>query len=203
MNAIEVSDLQHDYVTEVINISIGKAASTMSELINDSIKMSVPRIELLPANEAIESFVSKEPRKLSGVCQKFNGCLDGEAFLLFPEENSLSIIKMMLGNSVPVNSMAELEQEALCEIGNIIINSVLGSIADLFHERIDSELPLYISSEYNELIYNTNPEDNIIMMIQVEFILESQSIKGYVSMIVNINSFSEFLKALDKHIDSF
>lgn len=202
-----LTDMQNHYFTEAMNISIGKAASSLSEIVGDSVTLSVPVITFLTQNDAskIHPHPDLKQHKLTGVSQHFSGCFGGEALLLFPEEDSRKIVMMMLGNTIPVDAITELEQEALSEIGNIIINGILGCLANLFKKTLDSELPEYIeANNYNSIINSLSNSDDdsehMIMLLQVKFALESQAIDGYLSIVLDFNSLRDLITSIDEQL---
>ena len=67
----------------------------------------------------------------------------GKALLIFPEQNGLDLVRLILRNSPPLSEMTEMEQEAFSEVGNIILNSCVGSIdvMDMYVQRPSREAP--------------------------------------------------------------
>jgi len=64
-----------------------------------------------------------------GVAQDFSRPFNTEAILMLPEDHSLEMVRMMLGGSYSMDELSELEQEAMAEIGNILLNACIGSMA--------------------------------------------------------------------------
>ena len=63
--------------------------------------------------------------KFGAVSQQFSGPFDADAVLLFTEENTLEIVRDMMGSQMSIEELAEFEQEAMCELGNIILECLL------------------------------------------------------------------------------
>ena len=51
---------------------------------------------------------------------KFFWPFDAQALLLFTESHALEIVRDMMGSQMGIEEIAEFEQEAMCELGNII-----------------------------------------------------------------------------------
>ncbi|MCF6323119.1 MAG: chemotaxis protein CheX [Gammaproteobacteria bacterium] len=200
---LEITDLQRDYITEVLNISMGSAAAVLSEMVDEEVSLSVPEVDFLQRSVAANKFDQANAARMSGVTQAMTGALTGDALLMFPEEKTLSIVRILLGDTVPVESLTEMEQEAMCEIGNIILNSVVSSVADLLKKEIVSSLPRFIKGTGNELFsVETGDEDDLVMFLKVDFGLESQSINGYVTLMLNVDSLHDFISQLDEQISA-
>jgi len=199
---LEITELQRDYITEVLNISMGSAASVLSEMVSEEVVLSVPEVDFLPRNIAAGKFDQSNVSKMSGVIQSISGAIYGDALLMFPEEKTLSIVRILLGEAVPVESLTEMEQEAMCEIGNIILNSVVSSVADILKKEIMSSLPRFIKGTGSEVFaVEASNDDDLVMFLKVDFGLESQSINGYVTLILNVDSLQDFINQLDDQIN--
>lgn len=200
---IELSEIQRDYITEILNISMGSAAAVLSEMVSEEVGLSVPEFDFLPGRRAAKEFELNNEGKMSGVIQGISGALTGEALLMFPEEKTLSIVRILLGDAMPVANLTEMEQEALCEIGNIILNSVIGSVANMLKKEIKSSLPHFVCGTANEIFQcDAERKDDLIMFLKVDFSLESQSINGYVTLMLNIALMQDFAALLDEMLDA-
>lgn len=200
---LEITELQRDYITEVLNISMGSAAAVLSEMVNEEVSLSVPEVDFLQRNTAANKFDQTNAARMSGVTQSMKGALTGDALLMFPEEKTLSIVRILLGDTVPVESLTEMEQEAMCEIGNIILNAVVSSVADLLKKEIMSSLPRFIKGTGSEIFsLETCNNNDLVMFLKVDFGLESQSINGYVTLMLNVDSLHDFISQLDEQISA-
>jgi chemotaxis protein CheY-P-specific phosphatase CheC len=117
-----LSELEHDALTELANLGVGRAATNLSRLVREQVFLSVPRTEVLPLSVAADLLSSREPVDLVAVGQAFSGEFSGHALLIFPEANSFELVHAVIGSTVSVDEVADLEQEALTEIGNVILN---------------------------------------------------------------------------------
>ena len=75
---------------------MGCAAAALSEMINEEVKLSVPGVEFVSRLEATHIIGSKAKTDVSGVHQHFHGAFGGDAMLLFPEEQSLELVRAVL-----------------------------------------------------------------------------------------------------------
>jgi hypothetical protein len=69
--------------------------------------------------------------KLVAVQQSFEGPFSGRALLIFPEAQSLELVRSIVGEEHSLEDVIDLEQEALAETGNIILNACLATIANV------------------------------------------------------------------------
>ena len=127
---ISLTELQQDAMAELLNIGMGRAASVLSEMVGEEVLLSVPFVDLMSRREAAGLLMEKACDRIVAVLQKFSGLCWGDTMLVFPEEKSLELVRCLFKDTdtTPLEIMTEMEQEALMEIGNIILNSCIGSI---------------------------------------------------------------------------
>ena len=85
--------------------------------------------------------------KLVAVHQAFEGDISGRALLIFPETNSLELVRAVTGGDLPLEDIIELEQEALAETGNVILNGCLATIANMLQRNLKMSLPEMVRGE--------------------------------------------------------
>mgnify|MGYP000203311149 CR=1 FL=1 len=122
-----LTELETDLLTELFNIGVGKAADSLSRMVNQTVKLSVPQVHI----RSIESMVCYlgGDIQMCSVSQEMRGCFDGRSMLIFHEKNSMEVVRQLMGNNLPDEMIIEMQEEALNEIGNIVLNACIGTIA--------------------------------------------------------------------------
>ena len=199
---LKLNDLQQDMLTELFNLGMGNAASALSEMIDEEVKLSIPQVLFMDKHELTKILQADSQGNISGVSQNFQGMILGQALLTFPTDKSLELIRLLLQDNVPLENLTEFEEEALTEVGNIIINAGLSSLADIFEDEITSDLPVFNTGSCEEVIENTGStiqEQQTVLYLHVDFSIEKENIKGYVIYLLDLESMS----ILANHIDNY
>lgn len=201
---IQVSDHQSDALAEIFNIGVGRAASSLSQIVNDEIGLSAPMVEFVPPDDIMRVMTGHEFDHLSMVAQEYTGPFDARAMLIFPEQNALIIVGKMLGDVVPPDQLGEFEQEAMCEVGNIILNACISSLADLFHVEFQGSLPTYqhATREDIDLLSGIRTDVPVILVIKVNLVIRQQSIQGHLLFLLSVSSLIELLAHIDRYLES-
>ena len=198
---VTLSELQHDALVEIFNIGVGHAARSMSEIVNEEVTMSVPSISFLNRTDAAAMLGNKKGERVCGISQHYEGAFSTEAILMFPEDKSLDIVRLMVGESVPLKELTEMEQEAMSEIGNIILNSCIGTLANIFSQELSGSLPVYHVGTSEEILSASGAQaDNIVLMLHIDFILETHQIHGYVAFILDLSAMQDLQGQLDTYL---
>ena len=109
--------------------------------------LSVPKVTLVSRDRAIATLGEHEVSNLVAVHQVFEGDITGRALLIFPETKSLELVRAVTGGELPLEEIIELEHEALAEIGNIILNGCLATIANMLQRNLKMSLPEILRGE--------------------------------------------------------
>jgi chemotaxis protein CheC len=188
-------------LTEIFNIGAGRAASSLSSAVASTVKLSVPRIELYQIEDLDIDALGLGHKRLGAVLQSYAGPFDAQAMLLFPEENALEIVRDMLGSTMSIEDLSELEQETMCEVGNIILNACLSAMADVLGVTFEATLPSYSVESLETLLRNSieNPDQPLMLVLNIDMIIEKRNTQGFLAFLLSYPS----LDMLMTHIDSF
>ena len=199
---IELTELQKDGIGELLNIGMGNAAESLSQMVGEEVLLSVPNIQLVSIADL--DHLNMNPRvDMSAVSQKFDGAFKGNALLLFPESKSLELVWALLQGSVPKEEISEMEEEALSEVGNVIINACLGSLANMLKDGIESDFPQFKRGQYTQIIEEFSDKESaepVMLFMQIDFKLKTKDIDGYVAIVMDVGSLRGFLKKIDAFI---
>lgn len=193
---IELTELERDGLTELVNMGVGRAATHLSRMVSDQIILSVPSVDVVSRTQAAEQLTAREQSTLVAVEQLFEGSFSGRALLIFPETNSLELARAVLGGDLSLEEIVDLEQDALAEIGNIILNGCLVVIANTLKESLSISLPSVLRGDGDRIFeHSGDPSDELVMFLYIDFLVRSRSIRGYIALLMGLSSL-EALKGL-------
>lgn len=191
-----ISELQLDAIREGINISMGRAASTFSNMINEHIQLSVPRLQFVPSKDALDYLNINPEKEMHYVFQKYESTyFTSDVYLVFAREESLELVKLFLGTETEIQEMPQLEQEAMTEIGNILLNACVGSLSNMLKSTIHGSLPEF-KKGFARNIFSAKKiheaDEEMLMIVFIDFGVESKAIHGYIVLVLELNSFEKF-----------
>ncbi|HYD59255.1 MAG TPA: chemotaxis protein CheX [Noviherbaspirillum sp.] len=197
----QLSELQHDALVEIFNLGVGRAAAAMSRIVGEEVSMSVPMITFQSRAEVAKALGSAEGRRISAVAQHFEGAFHTEAFLMFPEEKSLEIVRLMVGQSLSLEELSEMEQEAMSEIGNIILNSCMGAFANAAGKELRGSLPTYHAGTGDDILGLSGKEwDGVVLTLKIDFNIERHHIYGYVAFLLDMPALQDLQRYIDDYL---
>jgi chemotaxis protein CheC len=199
---MKLSDLAMDALTEMFNLGVGQAAHAFSQIAGDAVLLTVPRVLLLPRAQARQRLGMDGQDAVSAVRQQYSGAISAEAVLMFPAERGLELVRMMVGGDLPLDQLAEMEQEALCEIGNILLNSVMASLADSFQIQLDGSLPTVELSQVGDVLNLDHHPEVLVLLIDIQFEVAAREVKGMLAFLLDVPSQGMLEQLLTHFLDA-
>jgi len=199
---LDLTELELDALTELVNLGVSRAAANLAVMVREEVVLTVPKVALLTRRDAIRTIGEQESRSLVAVHQTFEGEFVGRALLIFPEENSLELVRALVGSELSNEEIIELEQEALAETGNVILNSCLATIANSLESNLKMSLPEVLRGE-GARFFNLPPPPAAgptVLFVYINFALRRRDIAGYIAMMMDLPSLAALQKLLRKLI---
>ena len=196
-----LSEFQLDALTELVNLGVSNAATNLSELVREEVVLSVPRASVVTREQAIVNLREHGARRLVAIHQDFDGAIRGRALLIFPEARSLELIRALVGAELSLDDIMELEQEALAETGNILLNSCLSTIANSLERNLKISLPEVIHGEGPDFFGSGSAADETVLFIYINFAVKQRDIQGFLAMILDLPSLVTLRNLLDAYIE--
>lgn len=189
--------LERDALTEIMNIGVSRAASSLRKMIGDQVHLSVPSIEVVNQRRAARLISEREISELIAVRQDFSGPFSGRALLIFPETNSLELVRAVTGDELSAEEVIEMEHEALAETGNVILNSCLATMANMLKRSLTMTIPEILRGSGESLfeVSDETSSDGLVLFLYIDFAVRKRDIRGYIAMMMDIPSL-EILREL-------
>ena len=182
---INLTEMEADIIGEVMNISMGAAATAMSDILDKKVSITTPRLRIVKSGEF--SYTHLEP--VLGVLIKYVEGIGGVNILLLKVEDFKKILSHLL--SVDVNEITEFDEistSAIGEIMNQMMGSASSALASFLGIKINISPPEILDTTDSREIQqklSTLGEDLIIIGFDI-------SIEGLVK--------SEFVSIMEPHL---
>lgn len=184
-------------------MGMGQAAASLSEMINEEITLSIPRVLCLSSEELISTLNISSEDDICALTQSFqDNLIKAEAKLIFTEDKSLELVRTFLNRSVDLDELTDLEEDALLEIGNVIINSFVSCISDILKTQFEGTIPVLVKKRLSSLFVNQNTNleedknDKVVIAGYVDFTIVSKEITGYLILLLDFNILELFVQNL-------
>ncbi len=191
---ITLSELERDALTEIVNIGVSRAAASLRRMVDAEVLLSVPSLDIITQRAAALLIGQREVDELVAVRQSFSGAFSGRALLIFPQGQSLELVRAVAGGDMSAEELVEMEGEALAETGNVILNGCLASMANMLQRSLEMSIPEVMRGSGAELFVPAGAagaaEDPVVLFLYIDFTVREHDIRGYIAMLMDLPSLS-------------
>ncbi len=192
------TELQKDAIRELINICVGRAAGMLNTLITKHLTLFVPESKLITPSEIASEIIHFNSDTLSCVTMSFKNGISGNAKMIFPWADAEKLVNLFTNENLVNDNFEEVRAAILSEIGNIVLNTLMGSISNLFNSSLKYQVPSYSEGWFNT-IFELDSIDNssIILIAKTQFLIDDLKIFGDLFIFIELNSIELLLQKIE------
>lgn len=139
MSNLNLMDI--DMLKEVANIGTGNAATSLSNLVNQRISMTVPTVKM-PEFKHLADIIGGADALIAGLLVGISGDVDGIMMYLMTEKSACTLAKEIMNRDKNnFSEFDEIDYSMLTEIGNILTSSYLTALSQLMDYKINQSVP--------------------------------------------------------------
>ncbi|MFC1975106.1 chemotaxis protein CheC [Chloroflexota bacterium] len=189
---------QIDVLKELINIGVGRAAGMLNDMLQSRVQLQVPYVKIFSPLTLQEEMGELGSEKLSTVRLSFKGPFSGIASLVFPPDSAGKLVDILTGEEPVTPDLDSIRIGTLTEVGNIILNGVMGSIGNVLEKHINYSVPTYMENNIESLLLTDGLDANTtILLAHTRFTIEQLQIEGDIILLFEVGSFDALLAAID------
>ena len=173
-----LSDVEHDALGEIGNISMGSAATTLSILLGKRVSITTPKVGV----SSLKEIQNACPLPFLVVEVGYTHGVHGTNLLAIKESDALIIADLMMGNdgTNPPTELNELYMSAVGEAMNQMMGSVATSMSTMFKQKVDISPPkanLIHFATHEPLTSALTATENVVRVafrMEVEDLIDSE-----------------------------
>jgi chemotaxis protein CheC len=193
------SEYHLDVLRELINMGVGRAAASLNDLLQSQIELEVPSVSMFRPEDFSEGKKDISEATLSCVQLGFHGSFTGTAALVFPPQSAAKLVATLVGEDPTAPSLDAVMAGTLNEVGNIVINGVMGTIGNILRKPFDFSLPNYLEGRLTDLLrLHEIVEGVTILLVRTHFRVEDRHIEGSMFLIFELGTLDALLKTIDE-----
>lgn len=199
---MKLSNVQIDAIKEIINMGTGRAANILNKMFSTKVVLKVPEIKITETENVSSAIIDKEQGDIASVNLAFRGNFSGTAKLLFPTESATKLISVFTEEETSEEEMDEIRSATLAEIGNIVLNSLMGTIGNTLELLLSYSIPTFSEDRLENLLcINNSGIDRYALLAHTHFSLDELNVTGDFILIFEIGSLNEFIFMIDEYIE--
>ena len=102
------------------------------------------------------------------------------------------MVRVVVGRALTLEDIVDLEDEALAETDNIILNSWVATLANLLKRGLKMSLPVVVRGDGRHIFETAGQQQsNLVLFLHIRFEISKKEIRGYVALLMDIPSLDE------------
>lgn len=169
----EFNDMEKDAIGEIANISMGTAATTLSQLLGKKVDITTPKVDLTNAEQVRKDY----PIPSVIVDVKYKAGIEGSNFLILSQKDGSVIVDLMMGGDGknPSPELSELQISGISEAMNQMMGSAATSMSTMFNSMVDITPPQLVLNDLgagDEGAHEFFPPDQPLIRISFRMVVE-------------------------------
>jgi flagellar motor switch protein FliN/FliY len=139
-NEMLLNEMEKDVIGEVMNISLGSSATSLSSLLNKRVDITVPRVN----DKNIQSFEFDDFQPAIGVEIKYTEGINGHNVLILKKSDIKVILETLMSIEIPDDEFVldEIAMSAVSEVMNQMMGSAATALADFLGRPVNISTPV-------------------------------------------------------------
>jgi chemotaxis protein CheC len=192
---------QLDALREVANMGAGHAATALSQMTDNRIMVSVPRLQIARLDDVPESIAASEA-VMATVMTHVLGDLSGRTLLIFPHESATRLAEILLRREPgTIVELGELEQSAIKEVGNILCAAYLNALSEFLGMMLLPSVPslaidlcaAVLTTAFADFVR----EHDYVLSIETQFQMQQgEPVQGHFLLLPDVQSLKSILSTI-------
>jgi len=189
---------QLDGITEIINIGVGRGAAVLCEMLNSDIVLTVPYVNVISFEGLFDELKQLDSPVVHSIQLSFHGNYKGLANIILPEASANKLASLLANLEADSSELDEMEESILIEVGNIILNSIMGSFGNILDVPMKYDPPTSFKGNTTDLLKQLDRNRfSEILLCKTNFQIEDVNIFGEIVILYEITSLDKLKSMLD------
>jgi len=143
-----------------------RAAAALSEMLNLPVSVELSKADLLDWEAVISHVRQESPNWGASVFIHFQGAANGESIFLLPKGGDTALVASLFEQNPDLAEMENAHQAVLCEVGNVLLNACVGTIANQLGKQVTYQTPELIEpAQIQHLLENSQARKSPILWL--------------------------------------
>jgi len=176
---MKFSERQIAALTEIIRLGMGQGAGVLNAMLASQVTLQVAHVRVLALDQYLMQLGFPGSDHVSAVQLGYQGSFAGKVLLVFPTVGASKLVTMLTDEALDSDDFDLIQAGTLSEVGNIVINGVMGTLSNILGQYFVYSVPTYLEEQADHLLCAPDRENNhTLLLARTRFTLETQQIEG-------------------------
>ena len=181
----------------MISSGFTRSAESMHALLETHIDLEVPRIELLTLGEVWRKLLVSDSDNLASVSIRFRGPFSGISTLMFPPDTASKLVAILSDTGVASEDLEMVRAGTLLEVGNIVLNNVMGSIGNILKSPFTFAVPDFMEDTAETIMSIHGKDTDLALVSWAKFHVKFHGMEGRIVLVFEQRLLPELVAAIE------
>jgi len=193
----KLTEKQVAELSYILNIGVQQAAEVLNEMVQTQIRLDVVHSDVSRLDIQQPSIYqnSSDERLFSAVALGFKGPFSGNTALIFPTQSVPTLVPLLFGEE-PVADIEEVKVGILTELGNIVLNGIMGAIGNKLKKHFEYAVPIYTEERLASLMSASSSNEQVQLVSHVNFNIEKLQMEGKIILYFDVGTLDDLINML-------
>ena len=196
-DVIEITELERDFIREMVNIGLAKAADSFAVIARDKVMVSVPEVQIMDPRD-VSSVLPENDRTDTVVQSDVKGEVNGKTFILFDEKEAARLAEICIGKEEDYKgNYAAMKRSLLLETSNILTGAIITQLANILKLHIYGSAPVVVPfalrKSFQDLISDFPVFKPFILTINTRFVNAGKLVELPLVIIFDMDTIEKIL----------
>ncbi len=194
--------VQEDALVDLLNIGLGRAATSLSQLTGLRVVLDVPTVRLQSVGEVGNTLERMTHGHVASVHQMFSGGpVAGDALLILNESRASRLKELLTDEPALPLAIDASAREVITEAGNILLNACLGTLSTLLNVQVSSSVPYLEIATVAAILQPLMVAQQDLcyaLIVHAGFRLRNGAVAGHLLIVFSVASLGRLMRAVDR-----
>ena len=199
---LNLNPLELDALREVGNMGAGRAATALSQMLGQTVRITVPKASVIRLEDLPDPLGGPDALVVATYFH-VHGDAPGRLLIFLTQETLPHVLALLTGKAPRAGAPLSSEEEsALKELGNILCSQYLNALADLMHVQLLPSVPALafdmVRSVMQSVMADASEDGAQALMIENQFLEAQRPVALYLFYLPKAGSLEGMLSLLAK-----
>lgn len=187
---VQLTAHELDQLSETLGIGLGRAASVFNTITDSHVRIRAPSVRIGTRRDLPAMLERLRDTQLATVNLGFRGDITGSASLIFPEDAAEQLVAIVTGVENGSDELDSMRVGALSEVGNIVLNGIMGSISNVLRGHLTYGVPEFVEDSLAQMFIRDelSPSD-VVLVADGRLEVERLQVIGDIVLVFELDSF--------------
>lgn len=140
---------------------------------------------------------------MHSVEMRFSGEYEGSANVILPVDSAKQLASLLIHEDPDSATIEEMKDGLMIEVGNIILNAIMGSFGNILDAPLDYHMPRSYQGNVEGIYGQLDKQRyNQVLVCHTNFSIRGKNISGDILIMYEMGSFDKLSDMLNKMIES-